>query len=228
MRKPQERLYKIYISIKYRVRHYNKPIESVWENSYTEFKNWSLEQGYTEEHSLYLKEGSKGYKIGNCIWALKKEDVSPKKERKKKKCLTCSTLITNKKKHTHCRKCSALLRRKDINIDRESYARNWALQKKYNISLLTFNKMREDQNNTCTICNKVMILPTKGKGQGLDTIAVDHCHTTGKVRGLLCSACNKGIGLLSDDINILENAIKYLKGAHNAKTSDNTESTSTS
>lgn len=41
-------------------------------------------------------------------------------------------------------------------------------------------------------------------------LSVDHCHKTGKVRGLLCSNCNTAIGLLKEDINVLKNAINYL------------------
>jgi hypothetical protein len=40
---------------------------------------------------------------------------------------------------------------------------------------------------------------------------IDHCHITGKVRGLLCSKCNKALGLFSDNLNTLEQALKYLK-----------------
>lgn len=39
---------------------------------------------------------------------------------------------------------------------------------------------------------------------------VDHCHKSGKVRGILCANCNKGLGMLNDDINTLHNLIKYL------------------
>ena len=42
-------------------------------------------------------------------------------------------------------------------------------------------------------------------------LGIDHCHETGKIRGLLCDNCNKGIGNLQDDIEILNNAIKYLR-----------------
>jgi len=42
-------------------------------------------------------------------------------------------------------------------------------------------------------------------------LVVDHCHSTGKVRGLLCSNCNRGIGMLQERVDILQNAIDYLK-----------------
>lgn len=40
---------------------------------------------------------------------------------------------------------------------------------------------------------------------------VDHCHQTGKIRGLLCQKCNMALGLLNDSVEILETAIRYLK-----------------
>jgi len=60
-----------------------------------------------------------------------------------------------------------------------------------------------DQNNTCAICD-VKHFDTK-------KLHVDHCHSTGKVRGLLCSNCNNGMGKLGDSIERLELVINYLK-----------------
>lgn len=59
--------------------------------------------------------------------------------------------------------------------------------------------MLEDQGGVCAICEG-----------GVDFV-VDHCHTSGEVRGILCRTCNQGIGLLKESIKSLENAIKYLK-----------------
>lgn len=75
--------------------------------------------------------------------------------------------------------------------------------KGYGITIEYYNQMFVDQNGLCAICG--------GHNTNGRPLFVDHCHTTGKVRGLLCSHCNTGIGLLKDNITILQGAIKYLK-----------------
>ncbi len=72
----------------------------------------------------------------------------------------------------------------------------------YNLTEDQFNKMIISQNNLCAICNN----PQTGNR----LLAVDHCHKTGKVRGLLCTKCNNGIGNFNDNIEILNKAIHYL------------------
>lgn len=79
---------------------------------------------------------------------------------------------------------------------------DYTLRYKYNITLQDYNKMLEDQGSVCAICKKE---ETNGK-----RFAVDHCHLTNVVRGLLCSNCNRGIGHLQDDVQILSSAIEYL------------------
>jgi len=67
----------------------------------------------------------------------------------------------------------------------------------------------EKQNGKCAICGNHEIAihnVTKNK----QNLAVDHCHKNGKIRGLLCQDCNRGIGLFHEDISRLEKAIKYL------------------
>ena len=62
--------------------------------------------------------------------------------------------------------------------------------------------MKSHQNNKCKICEKEF-------QSKWDTV-VDHCHTTNKVRGLLCRNCNLGIGLLKDNPEFLKRAILHL------------------
>lgn len=75
---------------------------------------------------------------------------------------------------------------------------------RYNITMETYKNMLEMQNGCCKICKK-HTSELKRK------LAVDHCHKTGKVRGLLCKSCNSGIGFFNDNLDILLSAIVYLK-----------------
>jgi hypothetical protein len=78
------------------------------------------------------------------------------------------------------------------------------LRKRYNITPDRYNEILEEQGGVCFIC--------KGKETSVySKLAVDHCHATMKIRGLLCSHCNKGLGNFRDKIELLEAAINYLK-----------------
>lgn len=68
-------------------------------------------------------------------------------------------------------------------------------------------EMHAAQDGVCLICSGVQ----KGRGAMNNVLAVDHNHQTGKIRGLLCTNCNTGIGNLRDSIEMLEKAIIYLK-----------------
>lgn len=79
--------------------------------------------------------------------------------------------------------------------------------KKYGITVEEYRSMLVSRNNLCAIC----IQPEKRMlGDEPQRLSIDHCHTTGKVRGLLCSQCNSLLGLAGDDINRLTRAIQYL------------------
>ena len=71
--------------------------------------------------------------------------------------------------------------------------------RKYNLTLDELNELLKiDQ---CQICDKVLVGIKKH---------IDHCHVSGKVRGILCQNCNMALGQFKDDTTILLNAIKYL------------------
>lgn len=88
--------------------------------------------------------------------------------------------------------------------------RNHHLTKKYGMDIDEFEAWWIVFKGKCGICNIVMTRPEKSRGQIMTCVSVDHCHKTGKVRGLLCSGCNKGLGMMKDNIDILKNAIKWL------------------
>jgi len=79
------------------------------------------------------------------------------------------------------------------------------LQKLYNFSYEEYTKLLVEQDNKCAICQY------ESKPTDKFTLCVDHDHETGKVRGLLCNNCNRSLGLLKDNIIVLNNAIKYLE-----------------
>ena len=74
--------------------------------------------------------------------------------------------------------------------------------RQYRLTIDDYNEMLEKQNGVCAIC-KTNPYPHK-------KLCVDHDHSTGVVRGLLCDLCNRGIGLMRDDVEILASAIGYL------------------
>ena len=87
------------------------------------------------------------------------------------------------------------------------------LMKAYGLSLADFNTMFSNQNGCCLICGKHQ---TEFKR----VFQVDHCHHTGKVRGLLCSLCNSSLGGFQDNVNLLINAINYLEDSYETVGSD--------
>jgi hypothetical protein len=80
-----------------------------------------------------------------------------------------------------------------------------AYKRRYGITLEQYEAMMQKQNEVCAICQ----VPGATGSYGM--LDVDHCHKTGKVRGLLCIKCNHAIGVLGDDVEGLMRAIKYLK-----------------
>ncbi len=74
---------------------------------------------------------------------------------------------------------------------------------KYNLTQEKYNEILKSQNETCKICKTYSYHNTN--------LSIDHCHKTGKVRGLLCRNCNLALGLFNDDIELLKESIKYLE-----------------
>ena len=221
----ENKLKNVYGGIKYRALNQNIPIEQTWLENKNVFIEWCLQNGYSEEKTLFRINPKLGYTTTNCVWALEAKAVVLSKKTINT-CIeeNCSNIVA--RKNTRCRKCSSIKKRKYEELDRDDYRRNWSLLKKYSISLETFNIMYFEQNKQCAICKKDMKLPSKSRGQDLDTVAVDHCHETGVVRKLLCNGCNKGLGLFLDNQTILQSALNYIQEFTNEKTSNNTESVS--
>ncbi|AFK13461.1 endonuclease VII [Yersinia phage YpP-G] len=82
------------------------------------------------------------------------------------------------------------------------------LMRSYGITLDDYEEMLESQKGLCKICG------TEGFAMNPKVhkikLVVDHCHTKGNVRGLLCHNCNRALGLLKDNVKSLQAAIEYL------------------
>lgn len=109
-------------------------------------------------------------------------------------------------KDGQCIECRKILRAK-YNDKNRARAKKWELKKNFNITVEEYEILIIKQNNLCALCFQPEKVKTiKGKFKKL---AVDHCHKTNKIRGLLCYTCNIGIGLLKHDSNLLRKAALY-------------------
>lgn len=105
---------------------------------------------------------------------------------------------------------------------RQIYAREWQRQfrrtpegqrhvramnlKKYGLTPEEYDVLLESQNGACAACRA----PERGRNQfGPVRLAVDHDHTTGRIRGLLCMGCNRALGLLNDNAERVKQLADY-------------------
>jgi hypothetical protein len=86
--------------------------------------------------------------------------------------------------------------------------RSRRMQKTYGITSEQFYQMETVQEGRCACCG---LRPVNGRGR-YSKLVIDHCHTTGQVRALLCTNCNVGLGHFRDSIEALQQAIEYLRG----------------
>ncbi len=107
-----------------------------------------------------------------------------------------------------CKACCGDLGRKYPKTKEQ--VREQKLKMSYGLTLADYDRMFAEQGGVCKICKKPQQVKRKGLGIAYH-LAVDHCHKTGKVRGLLCDNCNSGLGHFKDDkMNVLQAAI-YLE-----------------
>ena len=87
------------------------------------------------------------------------------------------------------------------------YHKSMFLKRTYGITIERYNEMLAAQDGVCAICAKPESNEIRGK---VVSLAVDHCHKTGAIRALLCSNCNRGLGLFNDDPELLAKAQRYV------------------
>lgn len=109
------------------------------------------------------------------------------------------------KPRSYCIDCqriaNRLWRKNNPDRDRERNRKHqlkFKLKNIYNLTEEEYNNLVKKSNGRCEICKSE------------EKLVIDHCHNTKVTRGLLCNNCNTGIGMLKDDIKVLQQAIKYL------------------
>lgn len=138
-------------------------------------------------------------------------------------CIRCNTLknftsfkMNKKSRSKVCRECKVKISTRARKRQRELYflrpiteIRNSTL-KKLKFKDKDYFLLLSGQNEVCAICKQ----PEKSKARSSNKfprrLAVDHCHKTNKLRGLLCTKCNFCLGMVNDDIDILKSAVEYL------------------
>ena len=112
---------------------------------------------------------------------------------------------------TECKTCSRKNRKEHYTQNREKVLANRRFRS-YGLSKDEYNEMLDNQGGSCAICKRKEWVRASITDNVM-ALAVDHCHDTGNVRGLLCRACNLAIGYFEDNIESLDEAIKYLEQA---------------
>lgn len=159
---------------------------------------------------------------------VRKSTAKPLDEQGRKHCPGCDTykafhLFGTQKNRIYglscfCKDCISQKTRAKYTQLGSEYFREKHLIKTYGISLEEYNVLLQKQNGVCAICKKPETRKAGRNRKDIDTVVtgenylhVDHCHKTGKIRGLLCSACNQALGLLEEDASRITSLLDYIK-----------------
>lgn len=121
-------------------------------------------------------------------------------------CKTCDNVLkrawktANRKRHNEN---GRRWRESDPERYRE-YKRRYLLQSNYGITPKEYDEMLAAQDGVCACCR------TSDPGGGRSNFCVDHCHETGRIRGVLCNTCNTAIGMLGDTVESIDRVAAYM------------------
>ena len=105
-------------------------------------------------------------------------------------------------RRNRCKECKSILQNTlNSSTERKVKLREYNNLRRYGITPDDYALMYINQNGKCAICKSHH-----------DVLCIDHCHTSGKVRGLLCHPCNKGLGHFKDNEASLQEALIYIQG----------------
>jgi hypothetical protein len=169
-----------------------------------------------KNYKIKLKEKNRKYYLKNRDKVLKKMKKYKKIYKEKIKQYQIEYREKNKdkikkqRKKYYQRNKKEILKKQKKHREKNKKRRNtYRIKKKYNINNKQYINMLKIQNRCCAICYNKETIINKHTGK-IKALSIDHDHKAGKVRGLLCSKCNKMLGTVNENIFILKNAIDYL------------------
>lgn len=124
----------------------------------------------------------------------------------------CSTCLLEKPLDDFCKNSKGLHKRSQK--CKECSAKVTALYRKENYNKVYAQKFKATESEIAAVLSKEVCEICGITAPKHRRHAIDHCHITGKIRGLLCDTCNKGLGLFYDDLDLLQKAINYLRNKY--------------
>jgi hypothetical protein len=138
----------------------------------------------------------------------------------RKKCANCeeykdlSDFSPSKDKafgvNSWCKVCIAQVKNTHYTLERARAEHLWRV---YGLTMEAYEQMLTGQNGLCACCGRseTRRVGRKKRSENAPLLHVDHCHTTGRIRGLLCSACNQALGLLEEDPQRIKALLHYVE-----------------
>lgn len=133
-----------------------------------------------------------------------------------KKCTVCHTerllseywenQMARDGRRTQCKSCW-YKKRKQHRKDNPEKHLDYSLRTRFDITLDEYKSKLLQQRGVCVICGQPETATSRGK---VKLLSVDHNHSNGQIRGLLCDKCNHLIGNANEDIAVLDSAIRYI------------------
>lgn len=119
-----------------------------------------------------------------------------------RKCWKCKLLKQNDEFYKSSNRCKSCEKERNRSLKRKEYYFNYNLKRNGELKYIAYQEkwieLIEKQKHKCALCDNTT------------NLALDHCHTTGKVRGILCIGCNTSLGKLGDTKEKIEEVLKYL------------------
>ncbi|SRR6266566_63035 len=109
-----------------------------------------------------------------------------------------------------CKRCIAQVKNTRYTLERARVEHLWRV---YGLTMEEYEQMLSDQSSLCACSGRseTRRVRRKKRSENAPLLQVDHCHTTGRIRGLLCSACNQALGLLEEDPRRIKALLRYVE-----------------